>query len=59
MLLVQGEHDRVVPAKHASWMLSRIRRAQLWMRLDDGHVSVLDVVPDAMDWLLGRASPVE
>jgi pimeloyl-ACP methyl ester carboxylesterase len=54
VLLVQGEHDRVVPAKHASWMLSRIRRAQLWMRLDDGHVSVLDVVPDAMDWLLRR-----
>lgn len=55
VLLVQGEHDRVVPAKHASWMLSRLRRAQLWMRLDDGHVSVLDVVPDAMDWLLQRA----
>ncbi|HKH08935.1 MAG TPA: alpha/beta hydrolase [Agromyces sp.] len=54
VLLVQGEHDRVVPSKHASWMLSRIRRAQLWMRLDDGHVSVLDVVPDAMDWLLRR-----
>jgi pimeloyl-ACP methyl ester carboxylesterase len=56
VLLVQGEHDRVVPAKHASWMLSRLRRAQLWMRLDDGHVSVLDVVPDAMDWLLQRAA---
>lgn len=55
VLLVQGEHDRVVPAKHASWMLSRLSRAQLWMRLDDGHVSVLDVVPDAMDWLLQRA----
>ena len=55
VLLVQGEHDRVVPAKHASWLVSRIRRAQLWMRLDDGHVSVLDVVPDAMDWLLRRS----
>jgi pimeloyl-ACP methyl ester carboxylesterase len=54
VLLVQGEHDRVVPTKHASWMLSRIHRAQLWMRLDDGHISVLDVVPDAMDWLLQR-----
>jgi hypothetical protein len=40
-------------------MLSRIRRGQLWMRLDDGHVSVLDVVPDAMDWLLGRIPSVE
>lgn len=54
VLLVQGEGDRVVPAKHASWLLAHIPRASLWMRLDDGHVSVLDVVPDAMDWLLDR-----
>jgi pimeloyl-ACP methyl ester carboxylesterase len=54
VLLVQGEDDRVVPAKHASWLLAHIPRASLWMRLDDGHVSVLDVVPDAMDWLLER-----
>ncbi|MEF3402182.1 alpha/beta fold hydrolase [Agromyces sp. CCNWLW203] len=54
VLLVQGEGDRVVPAKHASWLVAYIPRASLWMRLDDGHVSVLDVVPDAMDWLLER-----
>lgn len=55
VLLVQGEGDRVVPAKHASWLVAHIPRASLWMRLDDGHVSVLDVVPDAMDWLLERS----
>jgi pimeloyl-ACP methyl ester carboxylesterase len=58
VLLVQGEGDRVVPRRHASWMLSRLPNAQLWVRLDDGHVSVLSTVPDAMDWLLaneGRA----
>lgn len=55
VLLVQGEGDRVVPRTHASWMLSRLPNAQLWMRLDDGHVSVLGTVPDAMDWLLQRA----
>jgi pimeloyl-ACP methyl ester carboxylesterase len=58
VLLVQGEGDRVVPRRHASWMLSRLPNARLWMRLDDGHVSVLSTVPDAMDWLLaneGRA----
>lgn len=58
VLLVQGEGDRVVPRRHASWMLSRLPNARLWMRLDDGHVSVLGTVPDAMDWLLaneGRA----
>ncbi|RZS68202.1 pimeloyl-ACP methyl ester carboxylesterase [Agromyces ramosus] len=56
VLLVQGEGDRVVPRRHASWMLGRLPRATLWMRLDDGHVSVLDTVPDAMDWLLERGS---
>ncbi len=54
VLLVQGEGDRIVPASHASWLLARIPRASLWMRLDDGHISVLDVVPDAMDWLIER-----
>ena len=56
VLLVQGEGDRVVPRRHASWMLGRLPKATLWMRLDDGHVSVLDTVPDAMDWLLERAA---
>jgi pimeloyl-ACP methyl ester carboxylesterase len=56
VLLVQGEGDRVVPRRHASWMLSRLPNAQLWVRLDDGHVSVLSTVPDAMDWLLARPS---
>ena len=55
VLVVQGEGDRVVPRRHAAWMLSRLPNAQLWMRLDDGHVSVLSTVPDAMDWLLERA----
>lgn len=55
VLLVQGEGDRVVPRRHASWMLAHLPDASLWMRLDDGHVSVLDTVPDAMGWLLARA----
>lgn len=54
VLVVQGEQDRVVPRRHAAWLLSRLPNATLWMRLDDGHVSVLDTVPDAMDWLLER-----
>ncbi|MFF2389627.1 alpha/beta fold hydrolase [Agromyces sp. NPDC058104] len=56
VLLVQGEGDRVVPRRHASWMLAHLPDASLWMRLDDGHVSVLDTVPDAMDWLLARVA---
>lgn len=56
VLLVHGEGDRVVPRRHAAWMLGRLPDARLWMRLDDGHVSVLGTVPDAMDWLLERAA---
>jgi len=55
VLLVQGEGDRVVPRTHAAWMLSRLPNARLWARLDDGHVSVLATVPDAMDWVLEQA----
>ncbi|ANJ28727.1 alpha/beta hydrolase [Agromyces aureus] len=54
VLVVQGEGDRVVPRTHASWNLAHLPEATLWMRLDDGHVSVLGVVPDALDWLLAR-----
>ncbi|GAA1778758.1 alpha/beta fold hydrolase [Agromyces lapidis] len=54
VLIVQGEGDRVVPRRHAAWLLAHLPNASLWMRLDDGHVSVLDTVPDAMDWLLAR-----
>src|SRR5690606_25928062 len=31
VLLVQGEGDRVVPRRHAAWMLSRLPNARLWM----------------------------
>lgn len=56
VLLVQGEADRVVPRRHAAWMLAHLPNASLWMRLEDGHVTVLDTVPDAMDWLLARVA---
>ncbi|MFD5893089.1 alpha/beta fold hydrolase [Streptomyces sp. NPDC060366] len=54
VLLVQGGRDRVVPPAHAGSMLAGLPRAELWVRPDDGHVSVLDTCPSAMDWLLAR-----
>ena len=54
-LLVQGGEDRVVPASHAQWLLAHIPAAELWLRPRDGHVSVLDAVPVAMDWLVATA----
>lgn len=53
-LLVHGERDRVVPRSHAVRLLAALPAARLWMRLDEGHVAVLSVVPDALDWLRDR-----
>ena len=51
VLLVQGGLDRVVPPAHADWLLRHCPRSELWLRSADGHVSVLDACPAAMDWL--------
>jgi pimeloyl-ACP methyl ester carboxylesterase len=55
VLFVQGGQDRVVPRAHAEWMLRQTPRSQLWLRPDDGHVSVLAACPVVMDWLLDLA----
>ena len=55
VLLVQGGQDRVVPPAHADWLLHHCRRSELWFRPGDGHLSILDACPLAMDWL--RAHP--
>lgn len=54
VLLAQGSLDRVVPPAHAGWMLAALPDAELWVRPEDGHVSVLEVCPSAMDWLVAR-----
>jgi len=51
VLLVQGGRDRIVPSTHADWLMRRCRRPELWLRPDDGHVSILGACPLAMDWL--------
>lgn len=54
VLIVQGAGDRVVPAAHAELLARGIPGAEVWLRPADGHISVLNAVPAAMDWLLGR-----
>ena len=56
VLVVQGGQDRVIPAAHAHQLVRGCRRAELWLRPLDGHVSVLGAVPVAMDWLLAYAA---
>jgi pimeloyl-ACP methyl ester carboxylesterase len=52
VLLVHGGQDRVVPPSHVDWLMRAIPTSELWLRPGDGHVSVLDACPVAMDWLL-------
>jgi pimeloyl-ACP methyl ester carboxylesterase len=54
VLLVQGGQDRVVPPAHAHWLAQHCRASELWWRPRDGHISVLDAIPVALDWLRAR-----
>jgi pimeloyl-ACP methyl ester carboxylesterase len=56
VLVVQGGDDRVVPASHADLLLRELPSAERWLRPGDGHISVLEAVPAAMDWLLRRVN---
>lgn len=57
-VLPQGGQDRIAPSSHGRWLLRHIRSAALWLRPDDGHISVLSSGEAAMDWLLERANPM-
>ncbi|HEV7722696.1 MAG TPA: alpha/beta hydrolase [Iamia sp.] len=51
-LLIQGGQDRVVPVAHAEWLRRTLPRAHLWIRPDDGHISILDQAEEALGWLV-------
>ncbi|OLF11359.1 alpha/beta fold hydrolase [Actinophytocola xanthii] len=51
VLLLHGERDRMVPASHSRWLARRCSTARLRLYRDDGHISVLDHAPAALDWL--------
>lgn len=55
VLLIHGGQDRVVPPAHSEWLHRRLPRSELWSRPDDGHISILEACPSALDWL--RAHP--
>jgi hypothetical protein len=56
ILFLHGSQDRVVPSSHSQWLAGRCRSAELWLRPDEGHVSVLSVSVAALDWLCKHAS---
>ena len=56
VLVFHGGQDRMVPSTHGAWLAARCPNAELWLRSDDGHVSVLGSCGvAALDWLVARA----
>ena len=56
VLVFHGGQDRMVPSAHGAWLAARCPDAELWLRPDDGHVSVLgSCAVAALDWLVARA----
>ena len=54
-LFLHGGRDRVVPSSHGEWLARRCPSAELWLRPDEGHISVLKHGPAAMGWLREQA----
>jgi pimeloyl-ACP methyl ester carboxylesterase len=55
VLILHGGKDRMVPSSHGEWLARQIRSARLWLRPDDGHISVLGSGEAALDWLREHA----
>jgi pimeloyl-ACP methyl ester carboxylesterase len=55
VLLVHGSRDRVVPSSHGEWLACRCPSAELWLRPDDGHISILNSGAASMEWLREHA----
>lgn len=55
VLLLYGGADRIVPSSHGKWLARHIRSSELWLRPDDGHISVLNSGAKAMAWLQEHA----
>lgn len=56
VLVLHGGQDRIAPPSHGEWLARQVPSAELWLRPDDGHISVLSSAPAAMDWLKERHS---
>ena len=54
VLLLHGEQDRVVPSSHSKWLARHIPGAELWLRPDDGHLSVLNSGEAALEGLVKK-----
>jgi pimeloyl-ACP methyl ester carboxylesterase len=55
VLIVHGAQDRFVPSAHATWLAQHCPTAEMWLRPDDGHVSIHNSTVMALDWLREHA----
>ena len=55
VLFLHGEQDRIVPSSHGNWLARHAASAEIWLRPNDGHISVLSSSVAAMDWLQEHA----
>jgi len=53
-LLLHGTADRMVPSSHSEWLSRQIPNAELRLHPDDGHITILDAVPAALEWIAAR-----
>lgn len=54
-LFLHGGADRIAPVAHAEWMHRRVPGSELWVRPDEGHVSIMHSAADGLRWLVERA----
>jgi pimeloyl-ACP methyl ester carboxylesterase len=53
-LIMHGTDDRMVPSSHAEWLAAHCPGAELRLIAGEGHVSVLNSAPEALEWLRDR-----
>ncbi|MEO6578836.1 MAG: alpha/beta fold hydrolase [Candidatus Limnocylindria bacterium] len=51
VVMLHGSADRIAPLAHAEWLARHIRSSELWVKRDEGHISVLNHADEALRWL--------
>jgi pimeloyl-ACP methyl ester carboxylesterase len=51
LLIVHGGADLMVPGAHGVWLAEHCPTAELWLRPEDGHISILESAGAALEWL--------
>lgn len=54
VLLAHGGRDRMIPSSHGEWLARTVPGSELWLRPDDGHITVARAGDAALEWLRQR-----